>query len=80
MALADIPAWMDFVLQVIDGFSGFCEEQYRERLKIYIKDKQALIMRDENAIIGAAVFSLQDGSIDFLGCILSIVIVGVPGL
>ena len=63
--LEDIPVWMDFVLQMIDGFPGFYEGQHRERLKVYIKYKQVLVMRDGNAIIGAAAFSLRDGSSDF---------------
>lgn len=57
--------WMDFVLQVIDGFPGFYEGQHREHLKAYIKDKQVLVMRNGNAIIGAVAFSLRDGSSDF---------------
>lgn len=65
--LADIPAWMDFIWQVLDGFPGFCEEQHWTCLLSHVKDKQALIMRDGTAIIGAAAFSRQTGSIDFLG-------------
>lgn len=73
----DIPEWMDFVNLVIDGFPCFDEKAHRKRLKAYVEQKQALIMRNggnketENAmIIGAAAFTRQVGTqagmIDFL--------------
>lgn len=63
----DIPAWMEFVSLVIDGFPGYDEEQHRRQLVACVEEKQALFMRDGAAMIGAAAFSRQDGRIDFLG-------------
>ncbi|MCI8887661.1 MAG: GNAT family N-acetyltransferase [Hungatella sp.] len=63
----DIPAWMEFVSLVIDGFPCLDRAEHLKRLKIYIEQKQALIMRDNHIIIGAAAFSCENGSIDFLG-------------
>lgn len=65
-ALDDIPDWMRFVSLVIDGFPCLEENAHREKVKRYIENRQALIMRDGSAIIGAAAFSVQTGSIDFL--------------
>lgn len=62
----DIPDWMDFVALVIDGFPCLDENAHLEQVKRYIRSRQALIMRDGDTIIGAAAFSYQSGSIDFL--------------
>lgn len=64
---ADLPDWMDFVRLVIDGFPGFEEAEHVEHLKYYIAQKQALLIRDKQVVAGAAAFSRQAGSIDFLG-------------
>lgn len=64
---SDIPAWMDLVRLVVDGFPYLKESEYLEQLKQGIQKKQALIMRDENIIIGAMAFNSETGSIDFLG-------------
>ena len=68
-ALEDIPEWMAFVRQVLDGFPGFHEEEHRESIRSSVRDGRALLMRDGEVIIGAAAFSCQAGagSIDFLG-------------
>ena len=65
-ALADLPDWMNFITLVIDGFPCLDESSHLEQVKQYIQRRQALIMRDGAAIIGAAAFSCQTGSIDFL--------------
>ena len=65
-ALADIPDWMNFITLVIDGFPCLDESSHLEQVKQYIQRRQALIMRDGATIIGAAAFSHQTGSIDFL--------------
>lgn len=62
----DIPDWMDFAALVIDGFPCLDEKAHLEQVKRYIASRQALIMRDGDTIIGAAAFSYQTGSIDFL--------------
>lgn len=64
---SDIPAWMDLVHLVVDGFPYLKEDDYLEQLKWYIQKKQALIIKDEATIIGAMAFDNETGSIDFLG-------------
>lgn len=64
---SDIPAWMDLVHLVVDGYPYLKEEEYLERLKRYIQKKQALFIKDEAVIIGAMAFDNETGSIDFLG-------------
>lgn len=64
--LDDIPDWMDFITLVIDGFPCLDKSSHLEQVKQYIKRRQALIMRDGATIVGAAAFSYQTGSIDFL--------------
>lgn len=63
----DIPGWMDLLSLVVDGFPYLNESEYLEQLKQCICKKQAMIMKDENIIIGAMAFNNQTGSIDFLG-------------
>lgn len=63
----DIPAWMNFLSLVVDGFPYLNENEYLEQLKQGIRKKQALIMNDGNIIIGAMAFNNETGSIDFLG-------------
>lgn len=63
----DIPAWMDLLSLVVDGFPCLNEIEYLEQLKQCISKKQAMIMKDENIIIGAMAFRSDTGSIDFLG-------------
>lgn len=63
----DIHDWMEFISLVIAGFPCLDESSHIEQVKQNIKHKQALIMRDGTTIIGAAAFSHQTGSIDFLG-------------
>lgn len=64
---SDIPAWMDLVHLVVDGFPYLKEDDYLEQLKWCIQKKQALIIKDEATIIGAMAFDNETGSIDFLG-------------
>ncbi len=64
--LDDLPDWMNFIDLVIDGFPCLEETSHLEQVKQYIEQRQALIMRDDTTIIGAAAFSCQTGSIDFL--------------
>ena len=63
---ADIPGWMDFTALVIDGFPRFDAASHLEQVERYVRRRQALIMRDGAAVIGAAAFSYRAGSIDFL--------------
>lgn len=64
---ADIPAWMELVHLVIDGFPHLDEGQYLERLKEYIRNRRALILKDTDTAVGIMAFNEMTGSIDFLG-------------
>ncbi len=63
----DIPDWMGLTKLVINGFPCFDEAEHRERLVEYISERRAVIMWNRGVLVGAAAFSSQDGSIDFLG-------------
>lgn len=63
----DIPAWMDLVYLVVDGFPYLKESEYLEQLRQCIQKRHALIIRDETILIGAMAFNTETGSIDFLG-------------
>lgn len=65
-APADIAGWRRFLPLVIDGFPRLEERSHLEQVRQYIRRQQALIVRDGDAIIGAAAFSSQAGSVDFL--------------
>lgn len=62
----DIPGWMNFAALVVDGFPCFDEALHLERIRGYVRRKQALLMRAGTEIVGAAAFTGQAGSIDFL--------------
>lgn len=62
----DLPGWMRFSALVIDGFPCLEEGAHLKRLGRYIRQRQALLIREGPVIIGAAAFSREAGSIDFL--------------
>ncbi len=62
----DIEDWMELVNLAIDGYPCFHKDEYIQNLRRYIDDKKALILRDEDVVIGAMAFSPDTGSIDFL--------------
>ncbi|MEG0397304.1 MAG: GNAT family N-acetyltransferase [Oscillospiraceae bacterium] len=64
---SDIPAWMDLVRLVVDGFPYLNEAEYLEQLEEYISQKQTVLIKDNDIIIGAMAFNKKTGSIDFLG-------------
>ncbi len=65
----DIPAWMELMHLSIDGYPGMDEADYREKLKVCIRRKKALVIRAKEGrmLIGALAFSERPGSIVFLG-------------
>ena len=65
--IEDIPDWMMLAALTIDGFPCFDEEKHKKRLIKYVEHRQALIMRDQKLLVGAAAWSGRTGSIDFLG-------------
>lgn len=75
----DIPAWMQLVHLVIDGFPHLDETQYLETLQHVIKNRHviqnkrvcfgrhALILKDADTAVGIMAFQESTGSIDFFG-------------
>lgn len=66
-AKQDIPAWMELVRLVIDGYPHLEEADYRQKLNLYIERRQALMMKCKNTAVGIMAFSYDTGSIEFLG-------------
>lgn len=66
VTLEEISHWMEFAALVIGGFPCFDPTEHQERLRDYIHRKQALMAWDKETVIGAAAWSGQTGSIDFL--------------
>ncbi|QHQ61485.1 helix-turn-helix domain-containing protein [Anaerocolumna sedimenticola] len=64
---SDIPEWMELVRLVIDGYPHLDEAEYLQKLNDSIKEKQALILKDIDIVIGIMVFSYDTGSIEFMG-------------
>ena len=64
---ADLPAWMNLMRLVIDGYPVMNETDYFNAITKCIDEKRALILKDGNVLIGAMAFSNQSGCIDFLG-------------
>lgn len=63
----DIPAWLELVRLVVDGYPYFNEADYLPKLEAAIRKKQALILKDGEAAAGVLVFSGETGSIEFMG-------------
>ena len=63
----DIPAWMYLMQLVIDGYPVMNEANYLRELTKSIDERRALILRNDNILIGAMSFSYHPGCIDFLG-------------
>jgi len=63
----DIPAWMELMRLVIDGYPVMDEADYLDKLKIFIEEKRALVLKADGMLIGVMAFSDRSGSIDFLG-------------
>ncbi len=64
---ADVSDWMNLMRLVIDGYPVMDETDYLEKLKASIAEKRALVLRDEEILIGAIAFTYVPGSIVFLG-------------
>ena len=63
----DIPAWMDLMRLVIDGYPVMDETDYLNEITRAIEEERALILKASNILIGAMTFSKNSGSIEFLG-------------
>jgi AraC-like DNA-binding protein len=57
---SDIPCWMALVHLVIDGFPHLYEEEYVGELKRRIRKRQALILKDGEAAVGAVLIPDAD--------------------
>lgn len=62
----DISDWMEFTAHVIAGFPRLERSSHLEQVKRHVETGQAILMRRGKRVIGAAAFSTQTGSIDFL--------------
>ena len=65
--ISDIPAWMNLMRLVIDGYPVMNEADYLNSITKCIDEKRALVLKDGNILVGAMAFSDQSGCIDFLG-------------
>lgn len=63
----DVPDWMNLVHLVIDGYPVMDEAEYLSKLEESISEGRAIVLRDENRLVGAMVFTYSPGSIEFLG-------------
>lgn len=63
----DIPAWMNLIHLVIDGYPEMNEEDYLTQLKIGISEQRALVLKDDALLIGAMLFNRHTESIDYWG-------------
>lgn len=64
----DIPRWMELVRLVVDGFPYLDEQEYLPVLRLRIRSREALILKDQDMAAGIMLFSYERGSIDFMGC------------
>ena len=65
--IEDIPSWMELLRLVVDGYPVLDETDYLHKLKICIQNKQALVLKDGDLLIGALAFSIPPCCIEFLG-------------
>ena len=64
---ADIPAWMDLMRLVIDGYPVMNEADYLYAKTKSIDEKRALVLKDDSILVGAMTFCKRSGCIDFFG-------------
>ncbi len=65
--MSDIPEWMNLVRLVIDGYPHLDEATYKQKLVNSISEKQAMILKENDIVIGIMAFSYDTGSIEFMG-------------
>lgn len=63
----DIPAWMDLVRLVIDGYPFLDETEHAQVVRLAIGDGRALIAKESGTAAGIMLFSPASGHVDFLG-------------
>lgn len=77
--MADIPSWMKLLRLVVDGYPVLDEADYLYKLKIFIKNKQALVLKDGDLLIGAMAFSVPRAALSIWAYIRNIVKVVYKG-
>lgn len=65
--MEDIPSWMELLRLVVDGYPVLDETDYLHKLKIFIRNRQALVLKDGDLLIGALAFGVLPCSIEFMG-------------
>ena len=65
--IEDIPAWMELMRLVIDGYPVMDETDYLNEITKAMEEERALILKACNILIGAMTFSKIANSIEFLG-------------
>lgn len=65
--ISDIPDWIKLVHLVIDGYPHLDEAEYLNNLNNSIRERQALILKKMDTVIGIMAFSYAAGSIEFMG-------------
>lgn len=66
----DIPSWMELVRLAVDGYPHLREDIYLQKLREYIGEKQALILKVNDmaaGVCGIGRYGYETVSIDFLG-------------
>lgn len=70
---------MEPVRLVIDGFPHLDEERYFARLRVYIRNGRALILKDGDTTVGIMAFDEMTGGSTFWGCIRNTGKKALPG-
>lgn len=66
-ACNDIPAWMELVRLIIDGYPCFEEAEYITALTAAIRGQQAWLVKHERTVIANVIFNKELGEIHFIG-------------
>lgn len=64
---ADIPAWIELMRLVIDGYPFMDESDYLNSLTRFIEERRAVLLKKGDALIGVMAFSYETGCIEFMG-------------
>lgn len=63
----DIPAWMELMRLVIDGYPHLEEKEYIQNLTGHIARREALILKERDSAAGVVAFSYETGNVEFFG-------------
>lgn len=62
----DMDSWMELLDSVEAYFPGLDKKQYKEQLKDYIANQEALVFRYEERVVAGLLFGRERGELDFL--------------